>query len=617
MSLKDYYIDASTRHQVFLQRYGGGESKKAIATLNRLRRDINARLMQEPTQFQAARLYAVLEDIEKLAADAFGVMISRIQAEVPKLAANEAEFSAVLYGKGAVIDFSIPSEQSLLQAVSLAALPAVKGYSSITIDEALRQFSTKKARQISQLIRDRLVLGDTTPDIAKAVGQIMTGLQQRQLDALVRTIVNHVSSVARYQVYEENADIMDGYQWVATLDNKTTIICGTRDGEVYKLGAGPMPPAHYNCVLGDTLITSAKGVSAVFKRIFKGEVITINTISGNKLTVTPNHPILTSEGWKSAKVLNVGDKCINQTMCKGVGSVDIDNDRCFETAEDIFESFGRSCGVSASEMEVSTPDFHGDGIDNEIAEVRATSDLSPVFDVGIIEKCSKGVFNFRNVPFVNSALHRFRKFAFFVKASGATSSGDVGFFSKALSFFRACSIHSGLLLRGSAPQGDPVFSEDSLYGTWADTESISDSPDTYAGGVFFDDIVNIDVSDFSGHVYNLQTLDHCYSANGIITHNCRSTTVPVVNPKFSKAAGMKGERPAMGAKGARRVSGRTTYSGWLKRQPVEFVDEALGVERSRLFRSGKLKLDKFVDPTGRVYTLDQLARMNPFAFQEE
>jgi hypothetical protein len=88
----------------------------------------------------------------------------------------------------------------------------------------------------------------------------------------------------------------------------------------------------------------------------------------------------------------------------------------------------------------------------------------------------------------------------------------------------------------------------------------------------------------------------------------------VVKDEFS--IGLKGKRPSVGAEGAEAVSSRTTYGGWLKKQPIEFVDEALGPERSALFRSGKIKIDGFVDPTGRVYTLEQLQSRNPLVFAE-
>jgi hypothetical protein len=69
VSSNQYLIDAATRHQIFLQRYGAGRSKEAVKMLNQLRRKINARLSQEPTNFQAQRLADVLRDITDTQSD--------------------------------------------------------------------------------------------------------------------------------------------------------------------------------------------------------------------------------------------------------------------------------------------------------------------------------------------------------------------------------------------------------------------------------------------------------------------------------------------------------------------------------------------------------------------
>ena len=78
-----------------------------------------------------------------------------------------------------------------------------------------------------------------------------------------------------------------------------------------------------------------------------------------------------------------------------------------------------------------------------------------------------------------------------------------------------------------------------------------------------------------------------------------------MKPEF-QIPGFTGDRPSIGAGGVSQVSSTTSYGGWLKTQPKAFVNEALGKERSKLFRSGKLTIDKFTDPTGRRYTLEQL-----------
>lgn len=64
---------------------------------------------------------------------------------------------------------------------------------------------------------------------------------------VARTAVNHVSVVARQQVFEENAEVVKGVRWVATLDMRTSAVCRARDGEVFPIDTGPRPPAHPNC----------------------------------------------------------------------------------------------------------------------------------------------------------------------------------------------------------------------------------------------------------------------------------------------------------------------------------------------------------------------------------
>ncbi|WP_138476172.1 minor capsid protein [Dyadobacter bucti] len=53
------------------------------------------------------------------------------------------------------------------------------------------------------------------------------------------------------------------------------------------------------------------------------------------------------------------------------------------------------------------------------------------------------------------------------------------------------------------------------------------------------------------------------------------------------------------------VPASTTFSEFLKKQSIDFQEEVLGVERAKRFRSGEA-LEKFVDKTGRTYTLKEL-----------
>jgi len=75
--------------------------------------------------------------------------------------------------------------------------------------------------------------------------------------------------------------------------------------------------------------------------------------------------------------------------------------------------------------------------------------------------------------------------------------------------------------------------------------------------------------------------------------------------------GTKGQFDKFARTRKRQLIGRTpsqvTYSEWLKGQSASFQDDVLGPTRGRLFRSGQLTLDKFIDRAGKPLTLEELA----------
>lgn len=62
------------------------------------------------------------------------------------------------------------------------------------------------------------------------------------------------------------------------------------------------------------------------------------------------------------------------------------------------------------------------------------------------------------------------------------------------------------------------------------------------------------------------------------------------------------------------VPARVSYGQWLARQTRNVQDDILGPTRARLFRSGDLSIKAFVEPTGRVLSLDELAERHTDAF---
>ena len=75
------------------------------------------------------------------------------------------------------------------------------------------------------------------------------------------------------------------------------------------------------------------------------------------------------------------------------------------------------------------------------------------------------------------------------------------------------------------------------------------------------------------------------------------------------------QREAAGLK-IGQVQAKTTYAGWFAAQSAEYQREWLGPSRYRLYSEGGLTLDRFVDPSGKEYTLEQLRQRDAATFKE-
>lgn len=90
--------------------------------------------------------------------------------------------------------------------------------------------------------------------------------------------------------------------------------------------------------------------------------------------------------------------------------------------------------------------------------------------------------------------------------------------------------------------------------------------------------------------------------------NCRSTTVPVLKSWKELGIDLKEAPPGTRASMNGQVPAKLTYGKWLKRQPTAIQNEALGPTRARLFREGKVKIDRFANDRNQTLTLAQLRR---------
>ena len=134
-----------------------------------------------------------------------------------------------------------------------------------TVEKAFRGIAERQQQQLARHIRQGVFSGETTQQIARqmigrldfaqkgnvrqiaAAGGDVTKLANYQVRTIVRTSINQVQNQASQAVYAANKKVSPKYEYVATLDSRTSAICMRLDGREFEYNKGPTPPQHFNC----------------------------------------------------------------------------------------------------------------------------------------------------------------------------------------------------------------------------------------------------------------------------------------------------------------------------------------------------------------------------------
>lgn len=284
---------------------------------------------------------------------------------------------------------------------------------------------------------------------------------------------------------------------------------------------GP-PEEVINCYLPDTEIkTIAVGAQ---KSFYSGNVIAIKTRMGKRLTITPNHHIVTEKGFVRAKDINVGDNlfCHTENIHFNRRMFGFGNNKYNKItfADEIFQTFASI--FRTKRFPIRHLDFDGDG--------RFMNGNVDVIDANI--KLLRNIVSF----FKNIKYFRFKKTyteTFLIKRFSSLNLSFDRMFFKPRSFmgflnlaFSLCGIH----FRPFQPLRFGITSDmDSLFtkmpyqrNTW-NSAIITKLLHAHSAFVHLDEVIEVRNVEFSGHVYDFTSLTNTNIANNIYTANCRCT----------------------------------------------------------------------------------------------
>lgn len=257
MATSELLIEAATRNAVMLERLKSGEVAKIEPFLQRIDRDLRLRLSRDSlTEYSRRRLETLLTSIDVMLAKIQGEYTDQLMLDLADVAQYEAAFEARSLDQILVnVSAAVPTVAALRTAIDTRPLSVTGADGGKLLTSFIADWSQAERNRVTGAIRQGYVQGETNQQIINRIrgtkrlkySDGILSIIQRNAEAVVRTGIQHVASVARFETWNANSDVVTGYRWVSTLDSRTSKTCMSLDGRVFKMGEGPLPPAHIRC----------------------------------------------------------------------------------------------------------------------------------------------------------------------------------------------------------------------------------------------------------------------------------------------------------------------------------------------------------------------------------
>lgn len=355
-------------------------------------------------------------------------------------------------------------------------------------------------QQLVEVLSEGVRSKKTSKEIAQDIREHFDGFSLARASTIARTEVS-----MSYNYATVRAGMTAGVKRAQLIDGSDDD-CKRRNGKIVTLEQALKEKLnHPNAIVAGTFVEPFGNVEVGLSAPWSGPVIELTTADGNRLAVTPNHPVLTQKGWVMAKLLREGDYVLSTPAVNRHG-----NGADLEDTPPLVEELLDAMGPTSSHTRVvsSPDDLHGDGrlVDGEINVVRANRLLWREGETALIQHGRELVLGEADSELALLARD----------CSGGSRFEAVG--ATAASSMRGGSM-SGVVLR--RPYLDSCLTEPVDDRVRMDAQSIAQLGRALAGRVAVDQIVKVRrLPSWTGNVYDLQTSSSMYGAGGIVVHNC-------------------------------------------------------------------------------------------------
>lgn len=397
-------------------------------------------------------------------------------------------------------------------------------------------------------------LGEGIPELTHRIDSVLSITDSERwpnratVIARTETIgaLNAGRSDAFAAVTEETGDPMEKV-WLSTDDSRTRPTHDAVDGQRVPVGApfivggaelrfpgdpsGP-PQEVIQCVPGGTVV-QYPGLRNALRRRYQGQMVRIELATGDKLTITPNHPVLRADGvWTPAGEIQEGDQLISARL----GGHTTGQPYPGHVPTQIGQVYRTSRLVTVTDrVTLTPPDLHGDAPRGQVEVVPVDRNLGVNFDPATDEEVHQ----------LGLTLAHLASLPLGGPDHGAVSGRVPGAEVDLSPASTVCGAGEGQALgRAELSHADPVGltgppdlqaegAQAGGDGRTADPQLPGHLEDALPSLVALAEVVRVDRYAFNGHVFNLDTGHGWYIANSIITRNCRCSMLLVEPGEFT------------------------------------------------------------------------------------
>lgn len=269
-SVNQALADFLLKYSHYIERFANGTVEELVGiyatarpAILKMMRDLEDFGEGPSLPFRLRRLREMLNEVNMVLRHSSDDAVAALAQRLSQFATQEAATQAAMLGSaaGAIgIDImSIPVETVL----AMVHTPLGGATFAERMAENYRGLTTAIQRELTQA----LVMGEGMAPAARrlfgvgaeaarrrGLAGIIGDRLRHQAEVIARTEILRVNNEVRDAMYEANRDVVKGVQYVATLDHRTCLVCGARDGKVFIYGVNDPTPAdrpisgtHPNC----------------------------------------------------------------------------------------------------------------------------------------------------------------------------------------------------------------------------------------------------------------------------------------------------------------------------------------------------------------------------------